>query len=100
VSGREAAKKTLVAAAIDLMHVLAEASTRLARLPASTAQHAPHAGMTFTMLRGVEPLLPGRPEKQLLAELSQALLAAARNHGQAAQDALRRSSDALGSLPG
>jgi hypothetical protein len=100
VSEAEAAKKTLVSAAIDLMHVLAEASTRLARLPASTAKHSPHAGMTFTMLRGVELLLPGRAEKQVLVELSQALLAAARNHSQAAQNALRRSSDRLRTLSG
>jgi hypothetical protein len=96
----EAAKKALMTAAIDLMHVLAEVSTTLARLPASTAQNAPNAGMTFTMLRGVEPLLPGRAEKQLLVELSQALLNGAQKHAAGVQDALRRATDSLRALRG
>ncbi len=71
--GREPAdalarQKRLFGAAIELMHVVGAASEALARLPASAAD-APrvNAGMSFTMLRGVEPLL-GHAEEVLLAE--------------------------------
>jgi hypothetical protein len=63
----------LMGAAIELMHVLGAASTALARLPASDAAPGIHAGMTFTMLRGVEPLLPGAVERRLLHERIDAL---------------------------
>lgn len=65
---RGAEQQTLMSAAIELMHVLGEASSRLARLPASEGDADVHAGMTFTMLRGVEPLLPGDAERRLLVE--------------------------------
>jgi hypothetical protein len=93
------AKKLLMSAAIDLMHIVGETSTGLARLPAST-RNGIHAGMTFTMLRGVEPLLPGRAEKQLLVELSLALASAAGKHGAKVQAALARACESLRSLPG
>lgn len=73
---REAEQKALVSAAIDLMHVLGDASTRLARLAASPSLDGVNAGMSFTMLRGVEPLLPGPVERQLLVERASALAAA------------------------
>ncbi|MHB8283465.1 MAG: ferritin-like domain-containing protein [Caulobacteraceae bacterium] len=60
-------QKRLMAAAIELMHVLGEASARLARLPATPRHPELNAGMTFTMLRGVGSLLPSA-ERQLLAE--------------------------------
>ena len=44
-------QKVLVSAAIGLMHVLGDASTRLARLPASSTLTSVNAGMSFTMLR-------------------------------------------------
>ncbi len=58
----------VMSAAIDMMHIVGAAASHLARLPASQADPAVHAGMTFTMLRGVEPLLPGIAERRLLAE--------------------------------
>ena len=66
-------QKALVSAAINLMHVLGDVSTRLARLPASQGGGAVHAGMSFTLLRGVEPLLGGEVEKRLLVERVAAL---------------------------
>jgi hypothetical protein len=74
-------QKTLVSAAIGLMHVLADASTALARLPASLEREGVNAGMSFTMLRGVEPLLPGPVERRLLAERARDLVAADVNIG-------------------
>jgi hypothetical protein len=68
----EAAQQTLMSAAIALMHVLGEASTMLARLPASQEGGDRNAGMTFTMLRGVEPLSSG-VERQVLGERIAAL---------------------------
>jgi hypothetical protein len=67
-SEREAQQKALMSAALDLMHVVGDASSQLARLPARTGERAPNAGMSFTMLRGVEPLLGGEPERCLLRE--------------------------------
>jgi ferritin-like protein len=65
---RREEQKLLMSAAIDLMHVVGEASSLLARLPATRRDSNKHAGMTFTMLRGVEPLLPGEFERRLLVE--------------------------------
>ena len=61
-------RKKLVGAAIDLMRVLGVVADELARLPATGSSRDLHAGMSFTMLRGVEPLLSGDVEKQLLHE--------------------------------
>lgn len=72
----EQAQKSLMSAAIELMHVLGEASTALARLPASSGNGDVNAGMTFTMLRGVEPLAAGRVERQILQERVAALAGA------------------------
>lgn len=88
-SGAPEEQKALMSAAIALMHVLGDASTRLARLPAG-AGSAPHAGMSFTMLRGVEPLLLGAVERALLIERADALAAAGAPIGDAATRALRR----------
>lgn len=70
--GREPAdalarQKRLFGAAIELMHVVGAAGEALARLPASGDAPGVNAGMSFTMLRGVEPLL-GRSEEVLLTE--------------------------------
>jgi hypothetical protein len=46
----------LMSAATDVMYVLGEASTKLARLPATKESSIVRAGMRFTMLQGVEPL--------------------------------------------
>lgn len=70
--GREPAdalvrQKRLFGAAIELMHVVGVAGEALARVPASDDAPGVNAGMSFTMLRGVEPLL-GRSEEVLLTE--------------------------------
>ena len=75
---RRAQQERLISAAIDLMHVLAEVSDALARTPASSGTPGVNAGMSFTMLRGIEPLLPGVAEQQLLAERLKALARSAR----------------------
>jgi hypothetical protein len=68
----EPSQQTLMAAAIELMHVLGNVSTALARLPASRDCGDRNAGMTFTMLRGVEPLSAG-VERHVLGERVAAL---------------------------
>ena len=90
-------RKLLVSAAIDLMHVLGNASTALARLPASPSVDGVNAGMSFTMLRGVEPLLPGAVERALLTERARDLAATDVGLGDAAARALGR---AVASLTG
>ncbi len=71
-------KKKLLSAAIDLMHVVGSTSDGLTRLPASLAAPGVNAGMSFTMLRGVEPFLAGPIEEQLIREQMQALAERAR----------------------
>lgn len=63
------------------MHVLGDASTKLARQPAMLDCNDLHAGMTFTMLRGVEPLLTGVMERKLLVERAAELMKAERYVG-------------------
>lgn len=98
--GRPSAESqaAMMSAAIELMHVVGHAATVLARLPASRSVADVNAGMTFTMLRGVEPLQPGRAEKRLLAERAQALASAAGPHGPVIHDFLRRAWDTLQGL--
>lgn len=69
----ESDQQALMALAFDLMHVLGSAATKLAAMPASSGD-LPHAGMSFTMLRGVEPLL-GSVEGALIKEQLLALSA-------------------------
>jgi hypothetical protein len=88
-------QKALVSAAIDLMHVLGDASTRLARLPASMASDDTYAGMSFTMLRGVEPLLGGAIERALLNEQAAALVEADALIGDHAKTAVARAAATL-----
>jgi hypothetical protein len=94
----QAARKAMMSAAIDLMHVVGHAATALARLPASRSVADVNAGMTFTMLRGVEPLQPGWAEKRLLTERAQALVSAAGRHGKEIHDSLRPALDKLQGL--
>jgi len=91
-------QKYLVSAAIDLMHVLGDVSTALARLPATENGGASKAGMTFTMLRGVEPLLFGDVERRLLSERVADLLQASHGAEIKATKALRRASATLSRL--
>jgi hypothetical protein len=64
--------------AIGLMHVLAQISSALATLPASSAYPGVNAGMTFTMLRSVEPFFVGAVERTLVNERLAELTAGAR----------------------
>lgn len=91
------AKTALMATAIELMHVLGEASTALARLPASDRRQGINAGMTFTMLRGVEPL-PVRVERQVLLERVAALAASRCELSDRVRGAVARASDQLATL--
>ncbi|CAG9166175.1 ferritin-like protein [Cupriavidus respiraculi] len=69
----ENAQSRTLSAAIDLMHVLGRTASALARLPASAAHPGINAGLSFTMLRGVEPFFRGLPEAVLMAERMQEL---------------------------
>lgn len=100
VGGGSSEQKLLMSAGIELMHVLAEAATSLARSPASERAEGTNAGMTFTMLRGVEPLLPGAVEKRLLLERADALLGASASDSASLRDGLTRARDSLQSLAG
>ncbi|HYO80630.1 MAG TPA: ferritin-like domain-containing protein [Bryobacteraceae bacterium] len=61
-------KERMLAAAIDLMHVVGMIATALAKLPATRDHQGINAGMTFTVLRGVEPFIDGDPETKLILE--------------------------------
>lgn len=61
-------KRQLLNASIEMMHVLDTAGRALVKLPASSEHPDINAGITFTMLRGVEPLVGGIVEKTLIVE--------------------------------
>jgi hypothetical protein len=61
-------QRAYLSAAIGLMHLLERTSSMLVRMPASHNDIETHAGMTFTMLRSVDPLLQGTAERQLVSE--------------------------------
>lgn len=92
---RQDAQKALMACAIELMHVLADTSTRLAQLPASSTVSGVNAGMTFTMLRSIERLPSGPSERRLLQERVALLRQAAAVLPANAQGALARAADRL-----
>jgi hypothetical protein len=73
-------KARMMSAAIDLMHVLAKAAQALVKLPASPDHPGIHAGMTFTMLRGVEPFT-GAAAHLLIVERLRQLATGARQAG-------------------
>ena len=70
-------RAALMALSFALMHELGAAASALARLPASPEAPGVHAGMTFTMLRGIEPLIQGAVEQTIIAERLAALARAA-----------------------
>jgi hypothetical protein len=78
-SGESAAEEraSLLAVSFTLMHVLAASANALARCPAGPDHPGVNAGMTFTMLRGVEPFLGGAVEEALIRERLEALAHAA-----------------------
>ncbi|TRW14285.1 ferritin-like domain-containing protein [Glacieibacterium frigidum] len=92
----EKAQGALMSAAIELMHVLGEASTALARLPAAADGDHGNAGMTFTMLRGVEPI-PVRVERAILRERVAALSGTRCNLSARARTALEQAAGYLAS---
>ena len=61
-------KRELMATAVDLMHGLATVAKALVRLQASPSKPAVTAGITFTMLRGIEPFIAGDIERALVRE--------------------------------
>ena len=63
-----AVQRGYIGAAIDLMHVMGRVCAALTTLPASPARPGLNAGMSFTMLRSVEPFFAGEAERQLVAE--------------------------------
>ena len=65
-------------AAVTLMHVLEKTASHLVTLPASPSRPGVNAGMSFTMLRAVEPFFSGRAEQQLVSERLDELVAGAR----------------------
>jgi hypothetical protein len=95
---RHEEQKLLMGAAIELMHVVDEASTLLVRLPATPTDLDTHAGMTFTMLRGVEPLLPGDPERRLLMERASDVARVAERVIPSVSSQLNKARDALAKL--
>ena len=64
----QASQERLVDAAFVLMRALGSTGGILARLPASSGGEVTNAGMSFTMLRGVEPLISAPAERRLLNE--------------------------------
>jgi hypothetical protein len=64
-------------AAFPLMHALSLAAEALVQLPASASHPGTNAGLSFTILRSVEPLLAGRAETLLLQERVRELRGAA-----------------------
>lgn len=82
------AQKRLMDTAIALMHAVAATGAHLARLPASPGRDDVHAGLSFTMLRAVEPLLAGRAEAVLLREQLERLARGVPSHAGSALHAL------------
>jgi hypothetical protein len=68
---REALSRAFMDVAVVLMHVLSDLCGYLTTLPAGAddaGDKGPRAGMTFTMLRSVEPLAQGDAERMILRE--------------------------------
>jgi hypothetical protein len=63
-----ASQKRYLHVAIELMHMMSAAAGTLTRLPARAGCTDTNAGMSFTMLRSVEPLLDGPSERLLMRE--------------------------------
>jgi len=78
-TGKSAAadQAKIMDAALALMHVVGAASGQLARLPANPDHEGVNAGMSFTMLRSVAPLLDGAIEWEIIREQFETLASAA-----------------------
>lgn len=85
-SGAAPEKELMLSAAIDLMHVLEMTSKVLVKLPAALDHPGIKAGMTFTVLRGVEPFIGGAVEKTLILERLRQLVMGARRASRAVPD--------------
>jgi hypothetical protein len=66
-AGRAAMERNLTCA-IGLMHVLDRAGCALATMQARAADVTVHAGLTFTMLRSVNPMFVEHAEHRIIAE--------------------------------
>jgi hypothetical protein len=78
-NGSGSDQKALMGAAFDLMHVLGASANALALLPANLEHPGINAGISFTMLRGVEPLLKGKFEAAMLRDQFEALAVASQS---------------------
>lgn len=72
-----AEQKRYINAALGLMHVLSQVAAVLVTLPANARAPGVNAGMSFTMLRSVEPFLQGLSERLLMKERLQELISGA-----------------------
>lgn len=81
--GAQAARlqEAYISGAIELMHLVAQTGATLTTLPASSSNPGVNAGMTFTMLRSVEPFFGGAAEAQLVLERMDQLCVGARSIG-------------------
>jgi hypothetical protein len=66
-------------AAFPLMHAMSQAAGALVQMPASASSPGTNAGLSFTILRSVEPLLVGPAEAVLLQERVRELRSGARS---------------------
>ena len=74
-------RKRLLGLSFELMHILGTACTALARMPATESGDPAKAGMTFTMMRGIEPMPFGTVETAVIKERVASLAVAARSIG-------------------
>ncbi len=97
-SERHSQQEALIFAALEMMHIVGEASSALVRLPATITDPSVHAGMTFTMLRGIEPLLTGEAERRILRERAADLLDVCKQVFPSVNSRLHKVRDAIAQL--
>ena len=66
--GDHAAKRTFVESAMGVMRVLGGVGTHLATLPATISAPGVNAGVTFAILRAIEPLCESADESRIVSE--------------------------------
>jgi hypothetical protein len=78
-AGRVSQQRRYFDAAFPLMHALSVVAGALVQLPASASHPGVNAGLSFTILRSVEPLLAGPAEAVLMHERVREIRSAARS---------------------
>jgi hypothetical protein len=78
-AGRVSQQRRYFDAAFPLMHAVSIVAGALVQLPASASHPGTNAGLSFTILRSVEPLLAGPAEAVLLQERVHEIRNAARS---------------------